>query len=378
MEAHWNPDPKAAGSSPVGRVGFAFLSLRFQMAARQLSQVNDLLSKNVQFQYQNAVLGAIVSRLTGTSVRYRPVAVASPLSSASLFCSVIKNTAIRNDSFSNGHFKKLEGMLHPKNKIWNATNWAEPRKRSVSSTIDAVMMRSRIDSVKTRFLEHCEDAFRGSSAVDGHPLRKMLGHSRSHSQAQKATTVSLLHISKAMQFGTDLVCSSLFPVNSTNFDLQANSSSPNEAVQRSMAQVSHVNGGICGSGRALLGMSIRIKGIRKGGEMSSEFRKSVGKTSTSAIFGRSGKGGVVYEKSYAQVKTLQGAVGLKVTIAYSKQEDLVSESTKKDCALCRPTDLQDENTHLFRFPDDCKHIQSPYLKTESELCSIFREHVNLA
>lgn len=314
--------------------------MRLPLSSKKTSLLRERLSRNVQFQYQNEIMGLVASRIAGSNLHFHPKSVINPISSATLFCSMIKNYAIRNNHFSNNHMKRIEGILHPKNKIWNTNHWPEPRRTAVFDTLEEIRTRLKLDLVKRNYLKKTLNLFPSSDS-----LQALYRSADFHSRTQYSKQMSLLNILQAMQFKTDVVCSSIFPRTASSADLlrenassSASSSFLNDTIQRSNAQVSHLcnglmsgefgdestNAGNSGSGRSLLGVSVKLKGVRIGGALSSTFQKSVGRTSINSVFGRKGKGGLVFEKASCQIRTNQGIVGLKLTVVYAKQSDLLS------------------------------------------------------
>ena len=403
MEAHWNPDPKAAGSSPVGREFFKLLSnqliMRLPLSNKKTSLLRERLSKNVQFQYQNAIMGLVASKISGSNIQFHPRSVINPISSATLFCSMIKNYAIRNDHFSNNHMKRIEGILHPKNKIWNTNQWPEPRRSAIFNTIEEIRTRLKLDLIKRNYLKKTLTLFPSSTN-----LKSLYREADFHSRTQYSKQITLLNILQAMQFKTDVVCSSLFPKTASNAELLKENSASitgssflNDTIQRSNAQVSHLCNGLMsgefgdesvstgnsGSGRSLLGVSVRLKGVRIGGALSTTFQKSAGRTSINSIFGKKGRGGLVFEKASCQIRTSQGVVGLKLTVVYAKQNDLLSPKYEQPSFL-RPMcsslrHIHAQNHPLFGFNINDRNAGTAEVKriaTDHELSALMTSYTN--
>lgn len=270
---------------------------------RVTQNVTKKIYRNSVAQFENAVQDSVVSMLTGSTIRYKPLPVKSPLASASLFCSFLRHKVIRKNEFPGFMIKKVLQLLQPRSHLWNAQEWPEGRKRLLVEMILSLQRR-------LQFLNHKKN-FYAKFVAARTPSSLSAVHEEVDSLLVKID--SLKQLLASMQAPTDVVYTSLYPSTHATNSLHSSfvSMTPGIAAQASL--YSNLNGY-----RKVVGMSIRIAGPRKGNRRM-VWRKSIGASSTNSV------GLVVSEASQVQLPSRIGVFGIQVKIVYAKRERLASE-----------------------------------------------------
>lgn len=248
---------------------------------------------NVQNNMRDSALDVAGTGMTGSNINFKSILVQSPLTSASLFCSYIRNYVIRKDELPNTIVNRIFGLVHQKSPIWNTLDTSELKYSQMQESSTALKLAL--------------NGLRAKAAIQ----------SRNHEAQMQFidTQVKLNNMKKliaAMNRPESSVYTSIYPCNTTSIEAPSMSPSMSNIASKNL----HINGY-----KRILGVYIRISGPRRGNRKR-VWRKSVGATSTTD------PSSVVFEEAQAQLPSKIGTFGLKVKIVYSRKDRLINPNTK--------------------------------------------------
>lgn len=240
-----------------------------------------MLIQGHHLQYQ-ASLQHISSALSGSGlVKIQPHYTPSPLSSATLLGTYLKNRLLRNqESLTPQAIRKIIGLADAKNPVWNHSTSQMGRKLQLSQIMDSL-------------------------AIKKETLELRLGFNAENAALQRELRETEQDIKK-----TGLLLDFLSPKVSGNLhpdSLLANdkaSMTPSE-----MAQLPSPAG-------TIRGILIRLKGPRKGNR-AIKYQTSAGRVSINSV------DYVVAEECSLQIPSKLGIFGLYIRIVYSKTDRLI-------------------------------------------------------
>lgn len=246
----------------------------------------DMLTQGHHLQYQTA-LQHISSALSGSGlVKIVPHYTPSPLSSATLLGTYLKNRLLRNqESLTPQTIRKIIGLADAKNSVWSHTTSQLGRKLQLSQVIDSLALKK--EALELRLAVNPDNA----------GLQREL-----YGTEQDIRKAGLL-----LDFLSPKVSGNLHPDSLLANDKA--SMTPSE-----MAQLPSPAG-------TIRGILIRLKGPRKGNR-AIKYQMSAGRVSINSV------DYVVAEECTLQIPSKLGIFGLYIRIVYSKTDRLIDSKAR--------------------------------------------------
>lgn len=246
----------------------------------------EMLTQGHHLQYQSS-LQHISSALSGSGlVKLSPHYTPSPLSSATLLGTYLKNRLLRNqESLTPLTIRKIIGLADAKNSVWNHSTSQLGRKLQLNQIMDSLALKKQALVLRLGF--HGENT----------SLQREL-----HQTEQDIRKTGLL-----LDFINPKVIGNLHPDSLLANDKA--SMTPSE-----MAQLPSPSG-------TIRGILIRLRGPRKGNR-AIKYQTSAGRVSINSV------DYVVAEECTLQIPSKLGIFGLYIRVVYSKTDRLIDPKSK--------------------------------------------------